>query len=141
MLCNEFFTWAFTLEMVLKLIGLGVRNYAKDGFNIFDAVVVIVSLIDWVITWTIPAENIGSAGEALNAFRALRLLRVIKLARLWGALAKLLNNTINSLKALTYYAGLLFLFMFIFALLGMELFAEKCKFDTDDNLLKNLKEI
>ena len=83
-----------------------------------------ISLIDWTITRTIPPELIGSAGEAMNAFRAMRLLRVLKLARLWGALAKILSQTMASLKDLTYYAALLFLFMFIFALLGMELFAE-----------------
>ena len=84
---------------------------------------------------------LGTAAEALNAFRALRLLRVIKLARLWGALANILEKTIASLKALTYYAGLLFLFMFIFALLGMELFAQKCKFNEDDDLFKNSEAI
>ena len=63
---------------------------------------------------------------------------MIKLARLWGALANILAKTIASLKALTYYAGLLFLFMFIFALLGMELFAQKCKFNEDDDLFKRV---
>ena len=123
--CNEFFTWAFTLEMVFKIIGLGCPMYAKDVWNKFDAVVVTISLIDWVITRSVPEDKIGSLGEAMNAFRAMRLLRVLKLARLWGALAKILSQTMASLKDLTYYAALLFLFMFIFALLGMELFAER----------------
>ena len=77
--------------MVLKLIGLGPKNYIQDGYNIFDAIIVIISLVDWTIIRTIPPENIGSLGSVLNAFRALRLLRVIKLARLWGALSKLLT--------------------------------------------------
>ena len=77
--------------MVLKIIGLGPKNYAKDVWNKFDAVVVTISLIDWTITRALPPEMIGSAGEALNAFRAMRLLRVIKLARLWDALAKILQ--------------------------------------------------
>ena len=89
--CNEFFTWAFTAELVFKLIGLGPKNYVKDPWNKFDAVVVTISLIDWTIAKSIPPEKIGSAGEALNAFRAMRLLRVLKLARLWGALAKILG--------------------------------------------------
>ena len=90
-ICNEFFTWAFFIEMVFKMIGLGVLNYSKDPYNKFDAVVVIVSLIDWALTRAIPPEFLGSAGEAMNAFRALRLLRVIKLARLWPALAKIIQ--------------------------------------------------
>ena len=89
-ICNEFFTWAFFLEMIFKIIGLGAKNYVQDPYNKFDAIVVIVSLIDWTISRAIPPELLGSFGDALNAFRALRLLRVIKLARLWGALAKIL---------------------------------------------------
>ena len=134
--CNEFFTWAFTAELVFKLIGLGPRHYVRDAWNKFDAVVVSISLIDWAIAKAIPPEKIGSAGEALNAFRAMRLLRVLKLARLWGALAKILRQTMASLKDLVWYAGLLFLFMFIFALLGMELFAMGLKYDADDELIK-----
>ena len=47
---NEFFTWAFVLEMIIKLIGLGFKEYARDSFNIFDAVIVILSLVDIVVT-------------------------------------------------------------------------------------------
>ena len=137
LICNEVFTWAFAAEMVLKIIGLGARNYAKDSFNQFDCVVVIVSLVDWSITHFASAEQLGAFGPVLSAFRALRLLRVIKLARLWGALHKILQQTAASLQSLTYYAALLFLFMFIFALLGMELFAQRCKYDEDDELFKS----
>jgi len=37
---NDFFTFAFLLEMVLKMFALGVNNYLHDSFNLFDAVVV-----------------------------------------------------------------------------------------------------
>ena len=35
--------------MILKLIGLGWSNYKQDKYNIFDAIIVIISLIDWAI--------------------------------------------------------------------------------------------
>ena len=47
---NDIFTFCFIVEMVIKLIGLGFREYARDSFNIFDAVVVILSIVDIVIT-------------------------------------------------------------------------------------------
>ena len=47
---NVFFTWAFTFEMIVKLIGFGPNNYRKDYFNLFDALLVILSLIDWGLT-------------------------------------------------------------------------------------------
>ena len=33
------------MEMVLKLIALGPFGYIKDGFNVFDGVIVILSYI------------------------------------------------------------------------------------------------
>jgi hypothetical protein len=35
--------------MVIKLFGLGFKEYAKDSFNLFDAVVVALSLIELVL--------------------------------------------------------------------------------------------
>lgn len=47
---NDFFTWAFFAEMIMKMIGLGVKNYVRDSFNLFDAIVVLLSLVDVAIT-------------------------------------------------------------------------------------------
>jgi hypothetical protein len=79
-------TFIFFGEMLLKLVGLGLSNYFKDNFNVFDCVVVMVSLIDFVIIMTVDESEIGSAADGLHALRALRLLRIIKLARSWTEL-------------------------------------------------------
>ena len=47
---NNIFTICFIVEMVVKLIGLGFREYSRDSFNIFDAIVVILSIVDIIIT-------------------------------------------------------------------------------------------
>ena len=62
---NEFFTWAFFAEMLMKMIGLGIKNYARDNFNLFDAVVVLFSLIDWTLSQALTSQQIGSFGEGL----------------------------------------------------------------------------
>ena len=49
-LLNEIFTWCFFAEMIIKLIGLGFKDYSKDAFNIFDATLVIISLVDFMFT-------------------------------------------------------------------------------------------
>ena len=128
---NEFFTWIFLLEMIMKIIGLGFSNYIKDRYNLFDAVIVIISLIDWAIS-RIPDLD---AGSALNAFRALRLLRMLKLSKSWKALGEILRKTAQSMKDISNFSLLLILFMYIFALLGMELFANAALVDEDDNLI------
>ena len=46
---NDIFSWCFVAEMIIKIIGLGFREYARDTFNIFDAILVIISLIDFVL--------------------------------------------------------------------------------------------
>ena len=80
-ICDIIFVWAFFVEMVMKLIGLGVRKYLRDNFNIFDGVIVIISLVDFSITLANDSDD--NEGGILNVFRALRLLRVIKLGRKW----------------------------------------------------------
>ena len=41
--------------MVSKLIGLGVKNYSKDRFNLFDGLIVIISLIDFSLMMSLDA--------------------------------------------------------------------------------------
>lgn len=48
-LLNLIFVWVFTSEMIAKLIGLGLKNYARDKFNIFDCIIVILSLVDFAL--------------------------------------------------------------------------------------------
>ena len=62
---NDFFTWAFFVEMVIKMIGLGINNYVHDKFNLFDAVVVTLSLVDWFLTIILTAEQKQSVGSSM----------------------------------------------------------------------------
>lgn len=43
------FVALFTVEFVLKLLGLGLQRFYQDKFNVFDGVVVIISLIEVII--------------------------------------------------------------------------------------------
>lgn len=84
----------------------------------------VISLVDW----TISILDID-AGGALKAFRAMRLLRMMKLSKSWKALSNILVTTAKSLKDISQFTILLVLFMYIFALLGMELFANVALID------------
>jgi hypothetical protein len=44
--------------MILKLIGLGPKVYKSDKFNVFDAVIVSISLIDFSLTMALGG-NVG----------------------------------------------------------------------------------
>jgi len=45
---NFIFTWIFIVELLLKLFSLGIKKYANDGMNLFDAFIVITSVIEMV---------------------------------------------------------------------------------------------
>ena len=135
---NEFFTFAFLLEMVLKMFALGVNNYLHDSFNLFDAVVVSLSLIDWCLAQVLTAEQKASVGSSMQALRALRLLRVIKLARSWTSLQDIIRKTVASMKDISNFGVLLFLFMYIYALLGMEMFANQIRLTFDGDIIADI---
>jgi hypothetical protein len=115
---NYVFAGVFLIEMILKLIGLGVCVYLRDNFNIFDAIVVVLSFVEIVL----EAVTGGGAG-GLSVFRSFRLIRVFKLARSWKDLRELLETIMESLKKVSTAAVLLFIIIFIFSLIGTQLFA------------------
>ncbi len=118
---NFFFTCYFVLEMLLKLMGLGPRGYASDNFNLFDALVTLLGVLDMALTL---APNVTSPG-ALTVFRAFRLLRVFRLARSWRSLNRTVKVLVSSLVSVGWLTALLFLFLFISGLLGMTFFGYK----------------
>ena len=73
-----------------------------------------------------------SSGGAVSAFRAIRLLRIFKLARQWKSFQDMLVKIGRTLKDISNFTVLLFLFMFTYALLFMEIFAYKVFFNADN---------
>ena len=114
---NLVLTVAFAGEMLLKLCGLGPAAYWSDPFNRFDAVVVVSSLVE-VAMDTLHLE----LGINPSFLRAFRLMRVFKLARSWSGLRSILGCVMRSLEAVLQLLALFALLLFIFALLGVQLF-------------------
>lgn len=122
---NVFFSIIFTVECVLKVIGLGVRDFVQDGFNLFDAAIVLVSILEFII------QADGEKGGAFSALRAFRLFRILKIFRA-GQLRTLLDCITFTLLSIKDYLILLILFIYVLALLGMSFFAGKVTFDGDN---------
>ena len=125
--------------MLAKLIGLGVKNYMLDKFNIFDAIIVVISLTDFILTMTVEVDE--STDGIMSALRALRLLRVVKLARHWAAFQEILITMIQSLADISNFTVLLLLTLYILALLGMEIFSYSVFFDIEGNPIFGEKNI
>lgn len=74
---NYLFAVVFNVEMVLKLIGLGVQ-YFYSGWNVFDCIVVIGTDIGLVLNFTTSGSSISTATTVVRAFRIMRIVRLIK---------------------------------------------------------------
>ena len=118
--------------MIIKLLGLGLKGYVRDKFNLFDCVIVVISTVEIVLK--LASIDGLSSGGAISAFRGIRLLRVFKLARSWKSFQMMLIKIGKSLKDISNFSVLLFLFMFTYALLGMELFAHRVAFAADGHV-------
>ena len=112
---NLFFTILFTVEMVVKLIGFGFRNYSTDGYNNFDLFIVVFSWVEFSLLS-------GGGFSSLRTFRLLRVLRTLKLAKSWHSLNQLIVTIARSIPGLANFGLILMLFMFIYALFGMQFY-------------------
>uniref|UniRef100_A0A2C9JM80 Voltage-dependent calcium channel alpha-1 subunit IQ domain-containing protein n=2 Tax=Biomphalaria glabrata TaxID=6526 RepID=A0A2C9JM80_BIOGL len=113
---NEGFTALFTLECLLKIVGLGPRNYFYDPWNVFDFTTVIGSIIDVIIT-EILTKNVS-----FGFFRLFRAARLVKLLRQGYTIRLLLWTFFQSFKALPYVCLLILMLFFIYAIIGMQVF-------------------
>ncbi|XP_074551499.1 sodium channel, voltage-gated, type I-like, alpha isoform X1 [Halichoeres trimaculatus] len=114
---NLVFTGIFTAEMVLKIIAMDPYYYFQEGWNIFDAIIVSLSLIE------LSLEGVGG----MSVLRSFRLLRVFKLAKSWPTLNSLIKIIGNSVGALGNLTLVLAIIVFIFAVVGMQLFGKSYK--------------
>ena len=120
---NILLTTIFTLESVIKIIGLGPRLFMKDRMNVFDFFVVAFSIVEIALDLTsrISGSEV-SIGLPLSVLRAFRIFRLFKLVRSIDSLRKIITTLAESMASVVYLAGLLGLMIVIFILLGMELF-------------------
>ncbi|XP_017563106.1 sodium channel, voltage gated, type VIII, alpha subunit a isoform X1 [Pygocentrus nattereri] len=114
---NLVFTGIFTAEMVAKLVAMDPYYYFQEGWNIFDGFIVSLSLME------LGLANV----EGLSVLRSFRLLRVFKLAKSWPTLNMLIKIIGNSVGALGNLTLVLAIIVFIFAVVGMQLFGKNYK--------------
>ncbi|NWV74624.1 SCN5A protein, partial [Dasyornis broadbenti] len=120
---NLVFTGIFTAEMILKIIALDPYYYFQQPWNIFDSVIVTLSLIELSLPRQ-KSKKEGRKGGTLSVLRSFRLLRVFKLAKSWPTLNTLIKIICNSLGALSNLTLVLAIIVFIFAVVGVQLFGK-----------------
>ncbi|NWZ62700.1 SCN5A protein, partial [Acrocephalus arundinaceus] len=120
---NLVFTGIFTAEMILKIIALDPYYYFQQPWNIFDSVIVTLSLVELSVPRSKNKKE-RQKGGTLSVLRSFRLLRVFKLAKSWPTLNTLIKIICNSLGALSNLTLVLAIIIFIFAIVGVQLFGK-----------------
>ncbi|XP_050192234.1 LOW QUALITY PROTEIN: sodium channel protein type 10 subunit alpha-like [Myiozetetes cayanensis] len=116
---NYFFVAVFTAECVMKILALR-QHYFKSGWNLFDFSVVVLSIVSIGVS---EAFQRFFSPTLLRTIRLARIGRILRLVRKARGIRTLLFALLMSLPALVNIGLLLFLIMFIYAIVGMANFA------------------
>jgi len=133
---NEIFTWIFIGEMGLKLIAIGPKKYSANVMNLLDGAVVLLSIVE------ILMEAIGGGGGGANlqafrtvrVFRTFRVLRVTRVLRALKSMAMVIGVIQRSMMDFVLITILMFVFIFIYTLLGRQIFQGRFEFGPDETL-------
>merc|ERR1719458_1238325 len=124
---DYFFTTIFTVEVCLKLISYGFilhkNAFCRSGFNLLDILVVAVSLISFVFS-----SGAISVVKILRVLRVLRPLRAINRAK---GLKHVVQCVIVAVKTIYNIVLVTVLLLFIFAVIGVQLFKGRFWYCTD----------
>ena len=116
---NYVFTGIYTIECIIKIVALG-RSYFKDGWCNFDFAIVLSAWMG-IILLQVFSIDVGSIATIIRSFRIARVLKLIKSAK---NLQQIFKTFVLAIPELMNVGALLILFLFLFAVLGVSLFAE-----------------
>ncbi|RDL42845.1 ion transporter [Marinomonas piezotolerans] len=110
---DAFITIFFLFELTVRFVAdEDKRNFFRKGWNIFDTLVVVVSLI--------PIED----SEMALLARLVRVFRVLRMVSVVPELRVLINSLIKALPQLGYVVLLMFIIFYIYAAIGSFLFSD-----------------
>lgn len=123
---NAITTVIFGLDMLLHCTALGLKLYWSNASTCFDGIIALVSLAELVAVRVDPS---GTSKSSVSVLRSLRLLRLFKMIKQWTSIHHLLSTIAKAASEIRSFGILLILFIFIYALIGMQLFANRLHFD------------
>ncbi|XP_040895501.1 voltage-dependent R-type calcium channel subunit alpha-1E isoform X2 [Toxotes jaculatrix] len=130
------FTGVFTFEMIIKMIDQGLilhdGSYFRDLWNILDFIVVVGALVAFALT-NVMGNNKGRDIKTIKSLRVLRVLRPLKTIKRLPKLKAVFDCVVTSLKNVFNILIVYKLFMFIFAVIAVQLFKGKFFYCTDSS--------
>ena len=104
----------FTIEITLRFFAAdSIKSFFTDGWNIFDLTLVIIGYIP---------ETMFANASMMMALRTLRVFRVLRLLRTAKEIKVIITVLIRSFTAMFYNVILFFIFVYLYAIIGVSLF-------------------
>lgn len=116
---NIFFAIVFNCEAFIKITAIQ-KNYFKENWNNFDFVCVVATDAGLLV----DAFSDVPLGTVVSAIRLFRIARLFRLVRFMKGLNQLFSAFILSLPKLANVGTILALLLFLYAVLGVNLFAK-----------------
>ncbi|CAE7809304.1 TPC1 [Symbiodinium sp. CCMP2592] len=113
----------YSLEILLRFVGKGLRGMVSDWISVLDIVVVVCGYAEMMMNAMAPAEIVAK----LSVMRALRLARIVRLLQFFRRirslreLQKLVTMMATCLRTLAWSFLLCFVIMTIWAMLLVEI--------------------
>ncbi|KAM9500020.1 cation channel sperm-associated protein 3-like isoform 2-T2 [Salvelinus alpinus] len=117
-IADEFFMAIYTMEFLMKVY-VNPAVYWKNGYNVFDAIILVISFVPMFAD-----GGDSSAMGTMRIVRAFRSLRVLKTVSFIRGLQALVVALFKTMKSVVYVLGLMFVLMFIFAIIGYYYFGD-----------------
>ena len=117
-MANYCFTAFFFIECLIKISAFKCR-YFRDGWNIFDFIIMVSSVLCLLIV-NLKIQFFNNSSQVL---RSLRIGRMFRLFRNLKQLRIIYGTFINTFSRMVNVGCLMFLTIYIYAVIGMNLFA------------------
>lgn len=138
---EKFFLIVYTIEMLLKIFGMGLiwrkKSYFRDSWNVFDFVIIMTSYLPLIISTSVESFKFSS-------FKILRILRPLRTISSIKSLHLIFLTLVTSLPLLFDILIILGFFFLSFAIVGNNLFSDLLKnrcFDPVNGLKSSLGDV
>ncbi|KAH3844387.1 hypothetical protein DPMN_086645 [Dreissena polymorpha] len=130
----------FYLEIGLKVYTYGPFKYFKRPRNWFDVIITVLCSMFLVLDTVIQSDhyNENIFKETTQAFNIIRIFRILRLLFRIKRFKTIINTLMNVSLSILVYCVIVFIFVYIFNVIGMELF--KGRIQSENNEPENKSE-
>ena len=143
MVGNFFFIIYYLLELIVKMLALGVKGYLKKLGNIYEGLVTLVLIalmITYIVKFGSPIHRSHPSDEEakrintslISLIRIITICVILRLLRVVPHIQKLyvvVVTVIDLISHLRGFMGIIVAVYYFFAILGMQLFADNYKLE------------